>query len=369
MDATGPTAQRFPLLPRPRPVCAPLTTRVEELTELARSAVHDADTAAASAVHNRAALLASDCGLPELARTWCHRHARLYLDLVPLGGKSARCALEPLVNLARLQIRAGRGEAAYQLLTDLYQAVTTRTNTVIAGIELPAAALTADDADHRQLHRWLWSIILAEAPRALISAGRWRDALAHLGRHHGIGHRLLDGRQVAVLATLINGDPAAARAVLDASTPNEPWEHAIAACLAVLCGRTTGEAVSTMLRHQDQLTPAPQLAVFHTRLGLSVLDGAEAANHPGVLDIAAELIQRTLANRDGYALRDLLAHQRCAQLLTLGQASDAHGILQQCALGQQHLPADLHHALTLAMDRSADFLTRALASSGDQALL
>jgi hypothetical protein len=369
MDATGPTAQRFPLLPRARPACAPLAARVEELTELARTAVHNADTAAASAVHNRAALLASDCGLPELARTWCHRHARLYLDLVPLGGKSARCALEPLINLARLQIRAGRGEAAYQLLTGLYQAVTTRTNAVIDGIELPAAALTAADDDHRRLHRWLWSIILADAPRALISAGRWRDALTHLRHHHGIGHRLLDGRQVAVLTPLINGDPATARAVLDASTPNEPWEHAVAACLAVLCGRTTSEAVSTMLHHQEQLTPAPQLAVFHTRLGLSILDGAEAADHPGVSDIAAEVIQQTLASRDGYAIRDLLAHQRCAQLLTPGQASDAHGILQRCALGQQHLPADLHHALTLAMDHSADFLTRALDTSGDPTLM
>lgn len=35
--------------------------------------------ARASAVHNRAALLASDCGLPDLAREWCHRHADAYL--------------------------------------------------------------------------------------------------------------------------------------------------------------------------------------------------------------------------------------------------------------------------------------------------
>ena len=32
------------------------------------------DPTAASAVYNQAALLASDAGLPELARTWCHRH-------------------------------------------------------------------------------------------------------------------------------------------------------------------------------------------------------------------------------------------------------------------------------------------------------
>lgn len=62
MDPTGPTARRFPLLPRPRPACLPLDERVADLTRRARAADRDNDPTAASAVHNLAALLASDCG-------------------------------------------------------------------------------------------------------------------------------------------------------------------------------------------------------------------------------------------------------------------------------------------------------------------
>jgi hypothetical protein len=128
MDPTGPTARRFPLLARPRPACTPLNQRVAELTDRAHAADRDDDTAAASAVHNLAALLASDCGLPDLARRWCHRHAEVYLRARPLGAQATRGALEPLVNLARLHIRDG--QRAFDLLEALFTAVTGRTDTI-----------------------------------------------------------------------------------------------------------------------------------------------------------------------------------------------------------------------------------------------
>ncbi len=49
--------------------------------------------------------------------------------------------------------------------------------------------------------------------------------------------------------------------------------------LTVLSGRTTDPAVTTMLHHYQHLAPIPELAVFHTRLGLSVLDAADSAHH------------------------------------------------------------------------------------------
>ncbi|MEV6987395.1 hypothetical protein AB0M95_39915 [Sphaerisporangium sp. NPDC051017] len=327
---------------------------MEQISALAHAAVQAGDPTKAAAVHNRSALLASDCGLPDLARTWCHRHARLHLEALPLTGTAARCALEPLVNLGRLHIRAGLGETAYQMLTNLYEAVTTRADTSIDGIDLPTSTLTATDDDHQEVCRWLWSVILADAPRALITAGRWHEAYTHLQRHHGIGYRLLDGLQVAVITTLTSGDPAGALALLDASTPHEPWEHAIAACLTVLSGRTTGPAVATMLRHHQHLTPTPELAVFYTRLGLSVLD---AAHHPDAQTHATTLIRQTLATRDGYAIRDLLAHPHCAALLTSSDTRHAQDILHQCSLGAGQLPNHLHDALTTAMDTTATLLS------------
>jgi hypothetical protein len=42
MDPNGPIAQRFPLVPRVRPVCLPLTTRIGNLAELADTAEREA---------------------------------------------------------------------------------------------------------------------------------------------------------------------------------------------------------------------------------------------------------------------------------------------------------------------------------------
>lgn len=83
MDPTGPIARRFPLIARPRPACGPLNVRVGELCALADAAERDGNPSSASAVFNQAALLASDVGLPNLARAWCHRHAELYLRACP----------------------------------------------------------------------------------------------------------------------------------------------------------------------------------------------------------------------------------------------------------------------------------------------
>lgn len=106
MDPHGATARRFPLVARVRPPCLPLHTRIDKLTELADTALTQAYQGLASSVFNQAALLASDLDLPDLARQWCHQHAAAYLQHTPLTGMDAIRALEPIVNLARLHIRA-----------------------------------------------------------------------------------------------------------------------------------------------------------------------------------------------------------------------------------------------------------------------
>ncbi|WP_432828534.1 hypothetical protein [Dactylosporangium sp. CA-092794] len=50
------------------------------------------------------------------------RNARRYLHHCPLPGMDAIRTLEPLVNLARLHIRAGRGHRGHDLLLRLEQA-------------------------------------------------------------------------------------------------------------------------------------------------------------------------------------------------------------------------------------------------------
>ncbi|MGH3735015.1 MAG: hypothetical protein ACRDT6_05265 [Micromonosporaceae bacterium] len=328
----------------------------------ARAADKDSDTTAASAVYNLAALIASDCGLPDLARQWCHEHAAAYLRAPAMGAQEARHALEPLVNLARLHIRDGNGDAAFHLLDNLYEAVDTRTDTVIDGIPIPAATITTTDTDHRELRRWLWSVHLADGTRALTSAGRWQDAHQHLQARKGIGRRMLDGRQVAVIAHATADDHDGALELLDTTAPGEPWQDAVTACLTALCAEPNNSAIhrTDALKRYRRLVPKPPLAVFQTRLGLSVLDAIGGAEHPAARDLAAHLVTQVIATRDGYIARDLLAHDGCVALINDDQARDIAAALDTSGLGRQAIPSQLRANLSAALATSAAVLAREL---------
>ncbi|WP_405394929.1 hypothetical protein [Microbispora hainanensis] len=350
------TFARFPLVARPRPACAPLEARVRHLCDLACSAERSSDRSTASAVFNQAALLASDLGLPELARDWCHQHAAIYLRVRPLDGTAARYALEPLVNLVRLRIRAGDGTGAFEMLNSLYEAVATSTDTVIDGLTVPVSELTATADDHQELLRWLWTVHLADGTRALTSAARWQDALDHLRHHNGIGQRMLDGRQVAVIAHALAGELVAARDLLEVTQPGEPWEDAVTACLAVLC-RPQGsesEVLSTLLERYRRLDhAAPGLVVFRTRLGLSIIDAVGGMECPEVRGLANGLTTWVVASQDGYAARELLGHPGFATSLGEDDTVALTHILNMSGLGHGRLPEALMSKLVAALATSS----------------
>jgi hypothetical protein len=347
--------RRFPLVPRPRPPCSPLTTRACRICDLAATAARDGDLAAASAAFNQAALLASDCGLADLARQWCRRHTQIYLRYCPLDAQSARYALEPLVNLARLHIRNGNGDAAYALLDTLYKAIRDRTGITIDEIPVPVPELTRTADDLAEVRTWLWTVHLADSPRALISAGRWNDAFIHLEQHHGIGQRMLDGRQVAVIASYLAGDTTGAHAILGDTVTAEPWEDVVGQCLSMLCatGQPPTAAQNTAsLDAYRHLGARPELAVFVTRLGLTVTDtfGGSGRNQTHVSLTAHELIARVISWQDGYAARDLLAHEETRALLTADEERELVHVTSLCALGAGYLPSHIKDQLTAALN-------------------
>ncbi|MGW0822524.1 hypothetical protein [Streptomyces sp. NPDC002845] len=360
----GPIVRRFPLVARPRPACAPLAERVREIGALARQAEHTGRLSLAAAAFNKAALLASDCGLPELARTLCWRHSEAYLRTQPLDAKVARYGLEPLVNLARLLIRSGDGAAAHDLLDTLFHAVKSRSDAVIDGRAVSFEHISGPEDDHRELHQWLWAVLLADGARALAGVDRWTDALAHLQRHKGIGKRMLDGRQVAVIARLMAGEASEAVPFLAETAPGEPWENAVTACLDMISRRQAALPVSghltAMLDHYQQLDRTPDLAVFHTRLGLCVIDVASDVDPSATHRAAAELIDQTVATGDGYAARDVLAHTGCSSLLTSLQAEQLGHVVEACALGRGGIPAEIRADLMAALDISEGELRRTL---------
>lgn len=345
MDPT--VTRRFPLIARPRPTCAPLDQRVSELRERANLAQHAHDAASATAVFNLAALLASDCGLPELARTWCHRLATAAITY----NSDPRHALEPVVNLARLHIRAGNGTAAWTLLETLFHAVDTRTDTTIDGLTIPAALLTATPDAYTTTRTWLWTVLLGTGAHALTTAGRWDDASARLHRYKGVGARMLDGRQVAVIAHAAAGRHQQARAMLDATQPGEPWENAVTACLHlhIPAEIPTDKITAALSTHHAFGTLGPELIAFRTRLGLTLIDALNSSQ-PTMQQIARHLIRD--AAQDGYAARDLLAHPVCRSVASNQQIEQLTEMVTACGLASSTLPAPHLATLNAALDQA-----------------
>ncbi|WP_329343857.1 hypothetical protein OG866_00165 [Streptomyces sp. NBC_00663] len=363
MQPNGPIAKRFPLIARFRPACLPLPDRVRSLTEIAEKAAAGNDPGLASTVFNQAALLASDLGLPDLARSMCQRHAAAYMRACPLPATSAIRGLEPLVNLARLQLRAGRTDDGRQRLLDLYEAVGTATAVSFEGITVPAD-LTAAVDDRREVRAWLWRVLLADGTRALTSTGRWADALAHTEQHRGVGTRMLDGRQVAVITALTTGQTNCARELLTATAPGEPWEQAVTACLTELCRRDARQPVSdslaaltdSYLKSEGQ----PGTTVFNVRLGLTVLDTVGSPEHPQAQLLVDDLVRRTTQARDGYAAREVLGDPLFDVLGQAPQRQQCEDLLRSCALDSGVLPDVLHHDLATVLDTGEMVLSRSL---------
>ena len=356
-------ALRFPLVARPRPACLPLPQRVHALSELADTASSLGDPSMASTVHNQAALIASDVGATDTARAICHQHAAAYLQATPLPGRAAIRALEPAVNLARLQIRAGQADDGRQHLLTLFDAVTTGTPVQVEDIAVPAD-LVANADDRQEVRAWLWSILLADGTRALTTAGRWAEALAHVETHKGVGQRMLDGRQVAVLAALTSGSTLGAGSLLAHTVAGEAWERVVTDCLTVLYRRMVGQPWRRSL--QDVATAylerpdRDDLTVFDTRLGVAVLDAVDSAKDPVARLVVAELHRRTTKTTDGYAARETLKHPLFTALATDRQAQDCRAVLHACALGAGTFPGELGDQLAAALRTSSRVIRRSV---------
>ncbi|WP_125618150.1 hypothetical protein [Actinomadura sp. WAC 06369] len=356
-------------MPRARPACRPLDERIREIADLARAAAEPTTTdplATAASAQNKAALIASDCGMPDLARDLCQRHSALYLQARPLTARTARHALEPLVNLARLDIRAGAPNAARNNLEGLFRAVRDSDTVVIDGQEVPLADVTGSHDERHDLNQWLWSVVLADGIRALTGAGRWDDAVAHAERLRGVGRRLLDGRQAAIIAHVLAGEPETASRMLEQSTITEPWEQAVAACLSMFCHRSIGStatsAKATKIEEYLALDAKPELVTFRTRVALTAIDLSGDAAYHGEDQMVHRVVDEALDLGDGYAAREILRHPRSGKQLTETQAKLLSAVTTSAGLGSGHVPAQLLEVLIGAVEKSQHVTASALAT-------
>jgi hypothetical protein len=272
---------------------------------------------------------------------------------------SAIRGLEPVVNLARLQIRAGHADEGRQRLLNLYKAVEAGTAARFEDVKVPAD-LTATAEDRQEVRAWLWRVLLADGTRTLTTEGRWAEALAHIEARHGIGKRMLDGRQVAVLAALVAGDTPRAAALLAATMPGGPWEQAVTTCLTVLCRRDAGQPSDD---HLADLVAA--YSRRKTRLGHTVLDAIGSAETLAAHRIVEDLHRRMTDAEDGYAARENLAHPLFTEIATDRQVQDCRALVRACALGSGSLPDELRGELTAALRASDRVIRGSLARSSD----
>lgn len=362
-----PATRYLPLVPRPRPAALPLQQRVTELHELFHQADHAHDPeegmARACEAMNKAALIASDTGHPNLATALCWQQYETFALAGPLTVKAATFALQPLVNLGRLAIRTGNPARAYAMLGSLFEAADRGGPANVLGRSCSVGELVATPGDRAELRRFLWAVLLADGTRALCAAGRWQDAVAHLHRYNGIGARLLDGRQVAVLAALHLHDPDTAASLLATTDCSQAWERAVVACLNtatdLVAGRDAVGAITTMSNAVQHLPPTPGGAVFTARLG--VLACELAPDHHA---LAAHMIAGASGSADTHAVTAVLESAVLTARLSEEQSQALRARVAQAQPAGTQQSIGLGKELAGAGDRAAAFLTHSFQTAG-----
>lgn len=363
--------RRFPLLGRPRPDCPALPLRIQEIADAVATARRNAEHGMNGAAHalNKAALIASDSGMTELARDLCWQHIDTYRRAErPLTILEARYLLEPVLNLARLQIRTDQGTAALHLLESMYQAVTRRSDLTVEDQTLPMADLVGAHQERRQLREWVWLQLIGEGVRALALAGRWGDAAEHARTHNGIGVHLMEGRQAAIISRCMTGAPAEGRALLAQSVTAEPWEQEIAGCLHLMCtdpsDSLTARRLATAMARFTARTPVAGYASYRARLGLTIATLAI----PTCPDLATSLLARTVTeaidSKDGYAARDVLSFREPIDGITERRRTDLHHLAEESGLGIGALPEQTLRWLTATADEAVAALDTTMRSKG-----
>lgn len=367
-------ARRFPLVSRAKPAGRALSARIDSLRRTQRepdSADHYTQVARVSEVFNVAALIASDCGMPYLARDLCWRQYDIFNAARPLPAPIAKIALQPLLNIARQMIRDDDGEAAYAMLVDLYQAARSRTIVSVAGRSINLADGTVLPEDHKTICTHLWGAILADGTRALVQAGRWTEAATAVAIHRGVGDRLLDGRQVTIMSLLQRGHRDQAIAMVDESTITEPWEKPVAAILRTYClqddphaaRNDLDTAVAEALALVRQVEPST--TVFRVRVALTTLDLAGPYMNLDLSPLSTAVVRQ--ASTDAYAAREALGSTPLHTSITAQDERQLTDVVQSSGLGRGSMPADLLDDLTASVQTAETDLHLLLHSSGTSA--
>lgn len=108
----------------------------------------------------------------------------------------------------------------------------------------------------------------------------------------------------------------------------------------------------SMARNYGAIAPVAGLAVFYTRLTLSVIDATGDPDGPQTGAAVEALADWIIESGDGYAARDLLHYQRLANGLSGGRARGLKKATNAAALDLGNIPAEPLRHLTNAVDQA-----------------
>ena len=343
----------LPLAGWSRMPCPPLPARTARIAEILNG--NGSLLGAASHALNMAALLASDCGMDDLARDLCHRQIQPYLRISrPLTADEGRLMLGPALNLARLDLRAGSPDEALRRLEDIDQAVAAGRDISVDGSVLPVSAIGGTSEEHAKLRNVVRALHVGDGVRAHAMAGRWHLAAGLAETLGGVYSRLLEGRQAAVIARCLAGDLDGARRVLTQAAAAESWEDQVAACLAFLAspaGEVT-DAVDTMTsRFLADPLPADRV-LFRARLSATVVALSREIRPDNAAQVAMAAAGEAIRAGDAYAARDILASPAAASLLGPRSRKELARIADESGLGRRTIPPALADILHLTVEKA-----------------
>ncbi|WP_416976950.1 hypothetical protein [Streptomyces sp. T028] len=360
-------ARRWPLVSRSHLVYPSFATRVEEVHTCAEKSAQDGPLLdrinLACATWNLSALIASDCGLTDLATDLCLRQLRLFQAAWPVTGDTAIAALQPIINLVRLTARAGDPHAAYQQLMGVHRAAHDGGTVTVHGHPIDLTGFTTH-ATLDNIQPWLNALLLEDGTRFLVATGQWPPAAAHAIAYDTAPDRLHDGRQARVIVSLHSADPDTANSLIETATTTEPWEKAVAQLLRryadCLTGRVTSEGFSAVAHAvQSALVPAPpHLRMFRVKLVLAAIDLASHGCEAEVHALHNTIVSDTVQAGDAYAAREILRHP--SPPASGRSRHELEEIVRAGGLGRGALPDSVQSTLMQAVHTAGASLTQCL---------
>lgn len=360
--ARGEVAFCFPLVAWPRPACLPPRARLLHVATAARSAKSALDRQVAVLEAGRAltgaALIARDCGQPDLAQRISARHIELYAGLTrPLTVQEAKQVIGSATSLALAHLRTGEApDRGVAMLTQILEATYRRLAITVEGVSLPLGDVDSTLDEHRLLVSLGQTQLVVGGTSALARAGRWAEAAELARAHGGIGNRLLEGRQTLIISRLLDRDGNGARSLVSGSDTFRDSDRDAATCLTALCATTAmrQDAAGAMVdRYRTGTARGERYAYYRARYGAAVAVIAHAHRHPAAPEVAAQAAAEALESDDGYAAQEVLRHPVITEAISddhragLDQVVKGAGLTGNALTGR--LPRRLDDAVDLAI--------------------